>query len=298
MFGSLTIPGLIKGKKRKPAAVKQAPKARVLGSKTYKGSRETTDKASKRIEYDSSVKYMETISYPRPLPRMVKGSEQIVPVKYSPRKLRIRLDRRRVLMSPLRKSILGEGIVIDYRDYSTDRRIAILPTIISASLKGHFTLENRRIRIDDIKTRMHRSYVRLAIMVVLDASLSMSYVIPKIMDLLEALKIMAWRKRDKIGLVVCAGDTAQVLVHPPTNINVLKRKFDQIKMGGRTALATGMLKALRILHLEGMRNEDILPVLLVISDGLANAPLKMKIHINFMRCAQSKDLLMHCMSLI
>ena len=56
-------------------------------------------------------------------------------------------------------------------------------------------------------------------------------------------------------------------------INVFRRK-SRFPVGGRTPLATGILKAVNILKLELRKNSDIIPIILIFSDGIASAPLR------------------------
>jgi len=276
-----TVAGRLKKKLRKRhLGLKESSRAQSIGGKIYKKSRGVLDRIIKRLHQDSKLKHEETVEEPSALPGkdFKVHSTSMSILRYRPRGLRIRLNRRRVLIKPRTRRISStRGVEIDYMDYEPNRKIAILPTIITATLKEHFSLDKREVRKEDIKVEMQKMYAQLVIMVVLDASLSMKYMISKMMDLLASLKIMAWRKRDKIGLILCAGDIAQIIAHPTTNINVLRRKFSAIKIGGRTPLAAGMLKAMRILHIERSKNPDIIPVILLISDGLANAPLKIQI---------------------
>jgi len=279
-FGSLPIPTFIKRKPKTMMESQSTPSGNVsemFKTRALKGKDKSIERPPSRIEYETSMDHIKTVSYPSILPRVIKSPQETVLISYHPKKLRLRLDRRRSLLSLPHKGEMRDGVVIDYMDYDRFKQIAIIPTIISASLKGHYSLKSKKIRIDDIKTKFQKIYAKIAMMIVLDASMSMRPEIPKIMNLLEALKLMAWRKRDKIGVIVCAGDDAYILAYPTTNINVLRRKFSQIRTGGRTALATGMLMALRILHLERIKNPDVIPIILVISDGLANAPLRIKI---------------------
>ena len=114
-------------------------------------------------------------------------------------------------------------------------------------------------------------------MIVLDTSLSMKHLLSGLFKAIINLKFAAWRKRDKVGLVICSGDEAKVLVPPTNNINIIKRNIVRIRLGGGTPLADGMFKALEIVRLEKTKDPDVIPLVIIISDGLANASLKRKI---------------------
>ena len=185
------------------------------------------------------------------------------------------VNRRRILVTASPGSG-KDGFVIDA---IAGKRgdISLFRTIISAIIKGHIRDRKPLIRYDDLKIAVKKTYSRLIILVVLDTSTSMKYMLPWLIRAIIKLKLLAWRKRDKVGLIVCSGKEAEVLVYPTTNINIIMRKFRYIKLGGSTPLADGMLKALYIIKRERLRNPDIMPLVVLISDGLANIPLKREI---------------------
>ncbi len=180
-------------------------------------------------------------------------------------------NKRRVL----RFTNFSQGIIVDYRGVEKEvRDIAILPSLITSVLKGHLINNKPLLKMEDIKTRIRVRHAKLVIMIVLDISESMQPIFSKISEALVRLKTYAWRKRDKIGIIACSGDEATVLVYPSTNINIIKQHFKRIVAGGRTPLASGMLRGMRILELERRKNPDIVPLMIIITDGLANVPLK------------------------
>jgi len=169
----------------------------------------------------------------------------------------------------------SDGWYVDYTVPKGDTfPIALVPTIRAAALHGHIRPGKVTIKPTDLREKIHGKRNRACLVIVLDTSKSMEDLFYMIMDSLIMLKNVAWRKRDKISLVVCAGNSAKIVLQPTTNINIVKRQLSQIPMYGRTPLADGMLKALRILELEKRRNPDIIPIIIIISDGLANVPLK------------------------
>ena len=271
--GEYHIPASPKSEKPRKGKTLLSEKLQVFGEKIYRKLRrfpKKIDKMFRTANIGSSVETRYPIIVERgkiiSLPGIIEKE-----VKWHVEK-RSWITRRRILVPPT-MSAQKHGIVIDYQPGHKGGKIAILPTMIHAALKGRIRPGKVMIKRDDIRMQKNKVFSRLSLMVILDASLSMKFILSEILRVLVTLKLAAWRKRDKISLITCAGNDATVIVYPTTNINIVKRRFSRIKIGGSTPLASGMLKALRILNLEKIKNPEIIPVLLIISDGLANVPL-------------------------
>ena len=83
----------------------------------------------------------------------------------------------------------------------------------------------------------------------------------------------AYVKRDKISLVVFNGNKSRVVL-PPTS--AVKRGYDLLKnleTGGRTPLNDALIKASKIIKAQKRKSKEILPYLIVITDGKGNVPV-------------------------
>jgi len=193
--------------------------------------------------------------------------------------------RRRILIDERKRTLLNrkiintvrtdDGIYIDYgvpKGTMTD--IALIPTIKTAIIHDHIAKGEIKISYEDIRTKIRARKARAVIMILLDASDSMLHLLPMIGESIVRLKMHAWRQRDKLGLILCSGEHARILSFPTRNINVFRSKMSKFPVGGRTPLAAGILKAVNILKLELRKNPDIIPIILIFSDGIANVPLR------------------------
>lgn len=83
----------------------------------------------------------------------------------------------------------------------------------------------------------------------------------------------AYKNRDRIGLVAFRGDDADVLLPPLSrSVELAYQRLSDIPTGGRTPLALGLEKGgLQMLERERKKRRDILPMMMLISDGRANA---------------------------
>lgn len=152
--------------------------------------------------------------------------------------------------------------------------LAFGPTIRAAATKGR----GRNKLAVDIKRQDWRSKIRaykapLSIIIVIDASDSMIWFLETIANAVLLLHRTAYRKRDRVGLIMVRGEHAKVLHHPTTNIQIVSKSIKNLKCGGLTPLASGLMKAQEVLEHELRRNPSIVPLIIVLSDGLANVPL-------------------------
>lgn len=83
----------------------------------------------------------------------------------------------------------------------------------------------------------------------------------------------AYQRRDRVGLVVFQKDRAS-LVLPPTNSVVLAKKaLANIPVGGKTPLSAGLLLAYETIRREKVLHPDILPLLILLTDGAGNVSI-------------------------
>ena len=203
------------------------------------------------------------------------SGSSITPVNWDYKK-RLWASRRRKFVFPSTKLVI-DGITVDYREWTAGGKIDLPHTLSKAAMRGHLKPKKISIRTSDILTRIEKVQSRLLFVIILDTSLSMSFIIPSILKFLTMFKLTAWRKKDKICLIGFAGGDAKLIIEPTTNINTIKGKFSKIKIGGGSPLASALLKAQRIIHIEKIKDPAVIPIVLVITEGLANIPLKTKI---------------------
>jgi len=122
------------------------------------------------------------------------------------------------------------------------------------------------------KSRLYKA--PMTIVMVLDLSKSMVYNIEQVREAILKLHGDAYRYRDKVGVVALKGMSAEVVQHPITNLRVVANKLLQLHASGFTPLAAGMLKAWEVLEEAKRRDRSTIPVMVIVTDGNANIPLK------------------------
>jgi Mg-chelatase subunit ChlI/Mg-chelatase subunit ChlD len=175
--------------------------------------------------------------------------------------------------------------------------IAIAPTIRVAAPKqksrsgGDLAI---KIDYDDIRVKVKETRMPLITMIVLDISESMISSIESVKAAIRGLQKGAHAKRDKVGLIVFKGRNAEVLQYPTTNINAVIEKLVNVGVSDFTPLAAGLKKAREILLMEKSKMKESVPVMVIISDGIANValenPLSMEYRARFLNPAQADAL--------
>jgi magnesium chelatase subunit D len=161
------------------------------------------------------------------------------------------------------------------RQASEWRGIAIDATLRAAAPRQAGRAKNGAalaVLPEDIRQTRRTGKAEIACVFVVDASGSMGAeermesAKGAILSLLED----AYVNRDRIGLVAFRGNSAEVLLPLSRSPELAYNKLSDLPTGGRTPLASGMLKALEVLQREKTKKRDILPMMVLISDGRAN----------------------------
>ncbi|QBI55409.1 putative cobaltochelatase [Streptomonospora litoralis] len=84
-----------------------------------------------------------------------------------------------------------------------------------------------------------------------------------------SLLLDAYQRRDKVGLVTFRGTGARVELPPTSSVEAGARRLRELRTGGRTPLAAGLLRAAEVLRVERLRDPSRRPLLVVVTDGRA-----------------------------
>ena len=80
----------------------------------------------------------------------------------------------------------------------------------------------------------------------------------------------AYRRRDRVAMVIFRGDTAETVLRPTASIEIAKARLAELPSGGRTPLAAGLDQVTRLIRAAG-REGGASPVAVIITDGRATA---------------------------
>ena len=81
----------------------------------------------------------------------------------------------------------------------------------------------------------------------------------------------AYRRRDRVALITFRGSSAEVVLPPTGSVEVAVALLDELPAGGRTPIAEGILEAALLIRRERVRDPQVRPLLMVLSDGRATA---------------------------
>ncbi len=128
--------------------------------------------------------------------------------------------------------------------------------------------------LEDVREKLRAYKAPLTMIFVIDLSGSMLFNLEAVKEVLLKLHSDAYRCRDRVGIVALKNLGAVVVQHPITNLRVVANKLVNLHVSGFTPLAAGMLKAREVLKEAKRRNPSTVPVMVIITDGSANVPLK------------------------
>jgi Mg-chelatase subunit ChlI/Mg-chelatase subunit ChlD len=131
-----------------------------------------------------------------------------------------------------------------------------------------------KICLEDVREKLRTYKASLTMIFLIDLSGSMLLNLEAVKEALLRLHSDAYRSRDRVGIVALKGLRAEVVQHPITNLRVVANKLVNLRVSGYTPLATGMLKTWEVLKEAKRRDSSTVPVMVVITDGGANVPLK------------------------
>jgi len=159
--------------------------------------------------------------------------------------------------------------------------IAIDATICAAAphQRGRCTGEDGGaailIRDQDIREKIRVGKVSTATLFVVDASGSMgaSNRMESAKGAVLSLLLDSYQQRDRLGMVAFRGNAADVLLPLSRSADLAFKQLYDLPTGGKTPLSAGLSAGLNLLLAELKKNEETIPIMILISDGRANVAL-------------------------
>lgn len=146
--------------------------------------------------------------------------------------------------------------------------IAIDATLRAAALtsEGRINVKSEDLRH---KVRKHGAKASIALVVDISGSMFSERKAERVKNILINVVEDAGRKGDKISVVGFKGKSASVIIPTTKRATSFRDQLKNIKIGGTTPLASGMMKGFEILKKEKFRNEYV-PMMLILTDGMPN----------------------------
>ncbi len=160
--------------------------------------------------------------------------------------------------------------------------VAFDATLRAAAPRQLERAEERRKRgvaFSIISSDLHRKVrVKRAanlILFVVDASWSMAVAerMSATKGAIMSLLTDAYQRRDRVGLVVFQKNRATLVLPPTNSVQLAQRALADIPVGGKTPLSAGLIMAYKTIKQEKNTHPDVMPLLLLLTDGAANVSM-------------------------
>ncbi|HVB22504.1 MAG TPA: ATP-binding protein [Ktedonobacteraceae bacterium] len=132
-----------------------------------------------------------------------------------------------------------------------------------------------RLQVEDLRQKVRERKTRSLLIFVIDGSDSVMarQLMVRMKRILLALLQHAYEKRDRVAMLVFRFAQGRIVLPPTRNFMHARKVIDELYVGGCTPLATGLLEGLRLAETERMRDPTVRPLLIILTDGLANIDL-------------------------
>ncbi|GGK42289.1 VWA domain-containing protein [Nocardia camponoti] len=79
----------------------------------------------------------------------------------------------------------------------------------------------------------------------------------------------AYQRRDKVAVISVRGSEAELVLPPTSSVDIAVRRLADLRTGGKTPLAAGLVKAREVIARERLRDPRRRPMLVLLTDGRA-----------------------------
>ena len=159
-----------------------------------------------------------------------------------------------------------------------DVDVAVDATLRAAAMRAGRDAEPLAVEQEDLRRRVREHRVPYELCVVVDNSYSLhaDRLVEKVKGLVFAVLEDAIGRRDRVSLVAFRSGVpdAAVALRPTSSLRLAAGRLREIPLSGRTPLPHGLFVARRLLRQELAKRPNARPVVVVVSDGLPNVPLR------------------------
>jgi len=132
-----------------------------------------------------------------------------------------------------------------------------------------------QLKSHDLRQKVRERKTGNLIVFVVDASASMDAEQRMLATKGAILSLLrhAYVRRDKVALVAFSGRNARVVLRPTSSVDLAERRLERLNIGGTTPLTHGLMTGLKLIKTERLRDPQVYPLLVLISDGRGNISL-------------------------
>ncbi len=127
----------------------------------------------------------------------------------------------------------------------------------------------------DVREKVRETRTGSLVLFVVDASGSMGAQrrMVAVKGAVLSLLLDAYQRRDRVALIGFRATGADLLLPPTNSVDLAQLYLQDMPTGGRTPLSRGLYLALETLETERLRDRNVLPLVVLLSDGRANVAL-------------------------
>lgn len=127
----------------------------------------------------------------------------------------------------------------------------------------------------DLRYKIRENHIGATVVFVVDASGSMGAQerMKAAKEAVLSMLLDSYQKRDKVGLIAFRREGAEILLDITSSVDLAEKKLQALPTGGRTPLAAGLFRAWELLKARRQKDPELLPMLVLVTDGRANCPL-------------------------
>jgi magnesium chelatase subunit D len=131
------------------------------------------------------------------------------------------------------------------------------------------------IRSDDFMRKVRVRRAANLVLFLVDASWSMAVAerMAATKGAIMSLLNDAYQRRDRVGLITFQRDRATLVLPPTNSVLMAERALQDIPVGGKTPLSAGLDLAYGVLRREKILHPDVLPLLIILTDGAGNVSM-------------------------
>ena len=127
----------------------------------------------------------------------------------------------------------------------------------------------------DIRYKLREGKIKNLLLFLVDASGSMGAQgrMEATKGAIMSLLLDAYQKRDCVAMVSFRKDKAEVRLPPTSSVELAARLLREFPIGGRTPLSAGLIKAYEVIKTSLIKDRNIRPILIIVTDGKANVSI-------------------------
>jgi magnesium chelatase subunit D len=128
---------------------------------------------------------------------------------------------------------------------------------------------------EDLQRKVRVRRAANLILFVVDASWSMAAAERMVATKGTIISLLddAYQRRDQVGLIVFQKNEAKLVLPPTSSVELAQKALQDIPVGGKTPLSSGLLLAYRVCRRELRRNPEVMPLMILLTDGAGNVSM-------------------------